>query len=44
MLWGDISCIIFMILGGEGIINKVLIFPIPDFIVQMGSKCSPCVS
>ena len=33
VLWGDISCIAFMILGGEGIINDFLIFPILDFIV-----------
>ena len=44
MLWGDISSIAFMILGSEGIIVDLLIFPIYDFIVQMGSKCSPGVS
>ena len=44
MLWGDISCITFMILRGEGIIYSSLIFTILHFIVQMGSKCSPRVS
>ena len=44
MLWGDISCIAFMILGSEGVIDGLLIFPVSDFIVQMRSKCSPRVS